>query len=199
VCYNRAAVTVCAAPLHSTERIGLPMRIYSTTPLENRFWSKVDKTGDCWEWQGGHVKGYGEITAGKRPGRTWRYAHRVAWELTFGPIPRGLCVLHRCDNRGCVRPAHLFLGTVADNNRDMWAKGRGRGRGPTSRFSRQFVETLVSLHNQGLSTRKIAARLGNISDSHVHLLLMKEGIHGSTRSSSPMARPSAQARRSLRL
>jgi hypothetical protein len=52
-------------------------------------------------------------------------SHRVSWVEANGPIPDGLCVLHRCDNRACVRPEHLFLGTHLDNIRDMMAKGRG--------------------------------------------------------------------------
>ncbi len=66
-------------------------------------------------------KGYGCFWIGK--GETTK-AHRIAWMIVNGKIPNGLCVLHKCDNPPCVRPSHLFLGTVADNNADMKAKGR---------------------------------------------------------------------------
>ena len=65
--------------------------------------------------------GYGRIYWNGKHGRK---AHRVAWEVAHGAIPPGMNVLHRCDERRCVNPAHLFLGTLADNNRDTWEKGR---------------------------------------------------------------------------
>jgi hypothetical protein len=91
--------------------------------IEERFWSHVDKSGECWLWTASKAnKGYGQFVRihGKSPAR----AHRFAWELVNGPIPQGLCVLHHCDTPACVRPEHLFLGTKADNNADMRAKGR---------------------------------------------------------------------------
>lgn len=107
-----------------------------TAPASNvariaaRFWSRVSKLGPvvreelgpCWEWTGGRLgKGYGSIFfMGRSTG-----AHRVSWFLEHGAGPT-LSVLHKCDNPPCVRPDHLFEGTLADNSRDMVAKGRHR-------------------------------------------------------------------------
>jgi hypothetical protein len=98
--------------------------------MSARFWDLVGKetrTG-CWPWLGerrGNNQ-YGSFTAG--PGnRNRSLAHRKMHELTRGPIPPGMCVMHRCDNPICVNPEHLQLGTHADNMADMKRKGRARG------------------------------------------------------------------------
>ena len=89
---------------------------------DDAFWSKVDRSGECWVWTGYRLKsGYGSLHI--RPRRL--LAHRYSWELANGPIPAGQYVCHTCDNPPCVRPDHLFLGTSHDNHADMLAKGRG--------------------------------------------------------------------------
>ncbi len=117
-------------------------------PLEQRFWSKVNKSKSCWLWIGPkNNAGYGMITIkARRPRCTW-YAHRIAWELTNGPIPDQsprLCICHRCDNPSCVNPEHLFLGTDRDNVLDAFAKGRRlKNRRPKStRFTPEQIKEI---------------------------------------------------------
>jgi hypothetical protein len=108
-----------------------------SAPLADRIRARaVEAANGCLEWQGTVSKlGYGMISFQKRPGKTFRTTttvHRKYYELTVGPIPDGMQVNHRCDNRRCINPDHLFLGTQTDNIRDMMAKGRDNffGAGP---------------------------------------------------------------------
>lgn len=127
--------------------------------LEDRFWEKVivGTESECWEWIGSKTKGYGRLGF---QGRSALQASRVSWKIHFGAIPEGLYVCHKCDNRGCVNPAHLFLGTPKDNQQDMSKKGRcARGeRHPQSKFTRQDVIDIRRKYKLGVSQRKLAKR-----------------------------------------
>lgn len=125
--------------------------------LRERFQAKVDQGGpdDCWEWTGYKVpKGYGMIQEGARGGKPLN-VHRVAYELAFGPIPKGKMVCHNCDNRGCCNPAHLFLGTALDNSIDMVQKGRSSGK-----LTWADIHEIRRLHSSGEKGIALAERFG---------------------------------------
>ena len=93
--------------------------------LAERFWEKVDKTKECWEWTSAlGTSGYGSFSATSIGLSRSAQAHRVSWILANGAIPKALYVLHKCDNRRCVNPAHLFLGSHLDNMVDKVRKSR---------------------------------------------------------------------------
>ncbi len=95
----------------------------SRRTVEERFWSKIDKSAgpdECWPWKAGTVKGYGWFWANGKDNQ----AHRFVYELVVGAIPDGLDILHKCDNPPCCNPSHLWPGTDLDNVRDCESKGR---------------------------------------------------------------------------
>lgn len=88
----------------------------------DRFWSYVEKTDTCWEWKSTIIHGYGQMWFQGKQHR----AHRLSYQFAYGDIPTDMFVCHACDNRRCVRPDHLWLGTTDDNMADMVAKGRSK-------------------------------------------------------------------------
>ncbi len=95
---------------------------YSLERIADRLWSKVEKTESCWLWTGyANAEGYGLVSA--RGGQV--LAHRMILELEGLDVPADKLVLHTCDVKRCVNPAHLFVGTHLDNCQDKWRKGRG--------------------------------------------------------------------------
>jgi hypothetical protein len=108
------------------------------------FWASFERSGDCWVWPyATRGKGYGAVSLNGVDG----YAHRFAWTLTNGEIPAGLSVLHRCDNPPCGNPDHLFLGTLADNNRDMVSKGR-QASGERARHARLTESEVIEIRRR---------------------------------------------------
>jgi len=154
-------------------------------PLAERFWSHVDRRGpdECWLWlASGNDKGYGQINADndKRVN-----AHRVAWELINGPIPKGKQVLHNCDvrypvgdttYRRCCNPAHFFLGTTQDNTKDMMSKGReARGeRMGSAKLTGEQVCNIRDAFATGSITKHKLSRQYGISRTAIRKLISGE-------------------------
>ena len=135
-----------------------------------RFWKKVDKRGpdECWEWQATKERvGYGQI---KSMGQMLM-AHRVAFELTVGEIPDGMKVCHKCDNRGCVNPSHLFLGTQSDNMKDCAKKGRLNSQNGNHPRAKLSPDQVLAIRRDKRVQREIAADYG-VSISAIGLIIM---------------------------
>lgn len=161
--------------------IGITQRHPRSDPIV-RFWSYVDKSGGptaCWPWTKFiHPKGYGIYLVrgwGKRTSRT----HRIAYELTYGPIPDDLYACHHCDNPACCNPNHIFIGTQKDNMQDAARKNR-TSKGDTSwshlhrdhypvgescpnaKLTDNLVREIRTSYSSGMSTYKLAQRF-NVS------------------------------------
>lgn len=135
--------------------------------LEKRFHRKVSaKTpSGCIEWMAATNGKYGIIRSSDKP-FPWLLAHRVAYELHYGPVPDGMHVLHKCDNPKCVNWEHLFAGTRQENSRDMVSKGRQR----RSVLSQSDVAAIREMREKGMTQKEIALNFG-VSRPLISLLL----------------------------
>jgi hypothetical protein len=140
---------------HQCEVVSLMAKL----SIQERFWSKVDQSSGpsaCWTWKASATRrGYGQFPIGRR-----KYgSHRIAWQLTHGPVPKGLCVCHTYDVRTCVNPAHLWLGTHSENMTDMWQKGRGAINTWIGR-PKLAIDDVKRIRLDGRSDSRIAADYG---------------------------------------
>jgi len=138
--------------------------------MEDRFWSKVDKSGgpdECWPWTAALSNtGYGQFMLDYQP----QQAHRIAWYLIHGLIPKGKWVLHHCDNKVCCNPAHLFLGTQSDNMIDMVMKGRQGGQ----RLTAHSVLEIRKRYKAGGVSYNILAKEYGVSQAHIGRIIHRE-------------------------
>ena len=127
-----------------------------------RFFNKFRKADGCWNWLANKCNGYGQLSRGRKMPPI--SAHRVSWIIYRGPIPEGMWVLHQCDNRACVNPDHLFLGTAQDNTNDMMKKGRdGHGccYGETAYNHKLTEDVVLQIRSSvGVKQRDLAKRFG---------------------------------------
>jgi len=151
-----------------------------TPAFIRKFHNLYDRGPDCWLWFGGTDKdGYGVIMCGRKTLK----AHRVSYALAHGEIPSGMLVMHSCDTPGCVRPEHLTLGTIADNNRDMTRKGRLKlpppglvPRGSRNRQAKLTALQVLKLRSRiaaGESQSKLAREFG-VSQAAVSKIVKRE-------------------------
>ncbi len=126
--------------------------------MEDRFTKFIDKTETCWNWNG-YIRRDGYANFKINP-TTSELAHRVAYKLWVGEISNDLRVRHKCDNRKCVNPIHLELGTQTDNMRDMVARGRRPHtngiKNPNSKLTKDDVNEIEILLGFGFLQKEIA-------------------------------------------
>lgn len=143
------------------------------TPTEETFWAGVKKSSGCWEWgrcRGDH--GYGVTTYNRK---RWG-AHRLAYFFTYGPIPKGMWVLHKCDNRGCVNPDHLFAGTPKQNTEDMFKKERKK-----TKYNEDLVRNVRKLYASGQYSLRDLERMFNLRPCAAHDLVHRRKVYSTAK------------------
>ncbi len=145
----------------------------------DRFKTKVDKTGDCWIWTASkYGSGYGTFWDGEK----MTGAHRFSYQISKGKIPKGLVVMHSCDNRLCVNPNHLSIGTYSDNLNDMVSKGRQRkietyksgSKHCNSKFNDFEIIEIRNLYKTGRYSHRELARKYGVEKTTISYLLKRK-------------------------
>ena len=144
-------------------------------PAFERFNQKFVKTGGCWEWIGSLSRGnYGRF---RMDGKIW-VAHRAAWVLARGPIPKGMCVCHACDNPKCVNVKHLWIGTHGDNTRDRDEKGRGSAaygeKAPSAKLTKEIVKRIRREHKPWKNPMSKLAKQYGVSRGAIKKILYRK-------------------------
>jgi len=139
---------------------------------------KINQETGCWEWEGGkNKKGYGQFWTKGDDRKKW-LAHRHSYELHRGPIPDGMMVCHSCDNRACINPNHLFIGTAADNTADMMSKGREkipRIRGSVHGRAKLAEEDVLAIRAaSGISLQSLADQY-NVTKQNIWFIRRRKG------------------------
>lgn len=152
-----------------------------TKSVEQRFWEKVDKRSndECWNWLAStNTDGYGHLNINNKT----RPAHRLIWEWYYGKIIKPMQVLHKCDNRKCVNPNHLFLGTQQDNIQDMINKNRQKcfdydQRGENHSHNKLTNVDIINIRKQyknGNITQRELAKKYNVGQSQINRIINKK-------------------------
>ena len=167
-CGNQKVATTSQLRGGSIKSCGCLSEEAENRPIGPRFWSKVQRGNGCWLWMAKRERrGYGRL---EHKGKSL-IASRVAWELTNGPIPQGLLVLHRCDNPPCVNPDHLFLGTTQDNVTDKMTKGRHYGN---HKLIADQVREIREAYATGSTTLMKLSHQYGVSFSQIHRIVTGE-------------------------
>lgn len=152
---------------------------HSGDSIEARFWNKVDRRTavECWLWQGGFRNGYGRLSY-RNQGVSM---HRFSYELAHGPVPDGLFVLHRCGNKACVNPAHLYAGTPSDNNRDTVEHGhcnpRRGERSKSAKLTEDGIRDIRARFASGVPARVLATEYGMSTSGLYSVISRKNWAH----------------------
>jgi HNH endonuclease len=183
----------CGKHYDRWRRHGDPLYLVPRPTFQERFWAKVNKDGPvpahcpdlgpCWVWTAAtYVAGYGMFGLGGRTDGS-QGAHVVSWIMANGPIRDRLRVLHRCDNRPCVRPEHLFLGTQKDNIHDMLKKRRNVDVGAkgtansNAKFTDQQIVSIRERFASGEKGQTLAAEFGVIPNTISRIVTGKAWAH----------------------